>query len=176
MECTRGISHCHSVCTLGSGRDRGEEHHCIGVDYNCKVSEYIGKPVEGQQRPPLGTLTGRETGVGREPESIEWFIEGRAFSRSYDFAPRPSPHPTPLPLLNSTGDTQEDWARENLMAGEWEGGWAEEPTHTTAWSSIHHAILSGENQWEGGYRENKSEVEGSETKDRWLQRIVKKVV
>ncbi len=71
MECTPGIGHCHTVCTLGFGRDRGEGHHCIGVDYNCKVSEYIGKPVEGQQRPPFGTLTGREAGVRREPESIE---------------------------------------------------------------------------------------------------------
>jgi hypothetical protein len=27
------------------------------------------------------------------PKSIEWFIEGQAFSRSYESAPRPSPSP-----------------------------------------------------------------------------------
>ncbi len=32
--------------------------------------------------------------AGAEPESIEWFIEDRAFSSSYDLAPHPPP---PLP-------------------------------------------------------------------------------
>jgi hypothetical protein len=36
---------------------------------------------------------------GRDTESIEWFIEGQAFSPSYD-------------AVSSTGDTHENWERE----------------------------------------------------------------
>ncbi len=61
------------------------------------------------------------------PQSIEWFIEGKAFSRSQDSAPRSPPLP---PSVNSTRDTQEDWERETTW---WrEGGGGEEPNHTTA--------------------------------------------
>jgi hypothetical protein len=49
-------------------------------------------------------------------ESVEWFVEGQAFSRSYDFAPGP-----PLPPFRqfSTGDTEEDWERATSC---WRGG------------------------------------------------------
>ncbi len=40
-----------------------------------------------------------------DPEGIERFIEGHAFLRSYDLAPRPPPPRTPP--LSWTGDTQE---------------------------------------------------------------------
>ncbi len=53
------------------------------------------------------------------PESIEWFIEGQAFSGSgcMILAPRPT---SPLPFLSvsSTGDTQEDWERETSWCRE----------------------------------------------------------
>ncbi len=41
-----------------------------------------------------------------QPESIERFMVGQAFLRSYDLAPRP-PH-APFPSVTSTGDTRED--------------------------------------------------------------------
>ncbi len=44
----------------------------------------------------------------RNAESIEWFIEGHAFFRSYDLAPPPPS----LPSVRWTGNTQEDWERE----------------------------------------------------------------
>ncbi len=50
-------------------------------------------------------------------ESTECFIDYEAFSPSYDLAPSPPP----LPLVSSTGDTQED-----------RGGRGEEPNHPTA--------------------------------------------
>ncbi len=34
------------------------------------------------------------------PENIEWFIEGQAFSRRYDLAPRPPPPPPPVSNLD----------------------------------------------------------------------------
>jgi hypothetical protein len=45
-------------------------------------------------------------------ESIEWFIEGQAFSRSYDLDPRPPPPPS---LVRKT-------EKDNLLTGEGEGG------------------------------------------------------
>ncbi len=48
------------------------------------------------------------------PESIEWFIESQASSRSYDLVPSSSP-PALYPvskLDRRVGDTQEDWERE----------------------------------------------------------------
>ncbi len=42
-------------------------------------------------------------------ESIEFFIEGHAFSRSYDCNSSPPPH---LTSVTSTLETQEDWERE----------------------------------------------------------------
>ncbi len=66
-------------------------------------------------------------GQGRS-KRIEQFLENRAFSRSYDLAPRPSPFPPPHPSESSTGDThtQEDWG-----LGEKGGGVGEEPNHIT---------------------------------------------
>ncbi len=56
---------------------------------------------------------------GREatPESIERFIEGKAFSRSYDLAPRPPPA-HPFPPVNKTEKERQ------LADGRGEGGWA----------------------------------------------------
>jgi hypothetical protein len=51
-------------------------------------------------------------------ESIEWCIEGQAFSRSNDLAPRPPPS------VSSTGETQEHWEREKTCWRVREGGWA----------------------------------------------------
>jgi hypothetical protein len=61
----------------------------------------------------------KEWESGGQAESLEWYIEGYAFSRSYDLAPR-SP-PPPQWALHSTGDTQEDY--KLLLKGEGRG-WA----------------------------------------------------
>ncbi len=55
-----------------------------------------------------------------------WFIEGQAFSRSYDLVPRPPWTPPPLPLVSSTEETLEDWEgkRDNLLPEEGGKGWA----------------------------------------------------
>jgi hypothetical protein len=78
------------------------------------------------------------------PENIEWFIEGQAFSRSYDLAPRPPP--PPLPSTSSTGETQENWERETTC---WrERGEGVDVTRSRIRrpqdrSSINHSILPG---------------------------------
>jgi hypothetical protein len=78
----------------------------------------------------------------RGPESIEWFIEGKAFSRSYDSAPRPPP----LPSVSSTGDTQKYLERETTCwrerGGEGDGRVADSYGRKKARSSINHWILS----------------------------------
>ncbi len=59
------------------------------------------------------------------PESMEWFLEGQAFSRSYDLAPSPPPAFPLSPSASSTGDTQEDWERETTWWRErGRRGWA----------------------------------------------------
>ncbi len=73
--------------------------------------------------------------VWRTSESVDWCIEGQAFSRSYDLAPRP---PLPPPLQSATRlyfpvflciSGRSYWRR-----GE---GVGEEPDHTTArWESL----------------------------------------
>jgi hypothetical protein len=63
------------------------------------------------------------------PESIEGFIEGQAFSRSYDLAPRPTPS-LPLPAVSSKFYTQEVRKREITCSREL--GVGEEPKHTSA--------------------------------------------
>ncbi len=55
------------------------------------------------------------------PKSIEWFIEGHAFSRSYDLALPPS-HLPPVSKLDS--DTQEDCQRDTTCWRERGRGWA----------------------------------------------------
>ncbi len=65
-------------------------------------------------------------------KSIEWVIENKVFSPSYDLAP-----PPPNPWVSSTGDTQEVWERERQLAdgrrGEaGQGVVGKEPRHTTA--------------------------------------------
>ncbi len=74
-----------------------------------------------------------------------WKIEGKAFSWSYDLAPRLPPSAGPFPPLRSvstTGDTKEDCERETTC---WrERGGDQKPNHTTrkkAWSSINHSIF-----------------------------------
>jgi hypothetical protein len=54
----------------------------------------------------------------------ERFIEGQAFLQSYDSAPRPPPPSPPLSSESSTGVTQEDWERGNLLTGEGGRRWA----------------------------------------------------
>jgi hypothetical protein len=62
-------------------------------------------------------------------ESIEWFIEGQDFSRSYNLAPRPPPHPSFA--ISSTRGTHEDWERETSCWWKRGGkGVGEEPNHT----------------------------------------------
>jgi hypothetical protein len=53
------------------------------------------------------------------PESIELFIEGKAFSPSYDLAPPPPPPPRPVSMLEwpHTGRLRK---KDNLMTGEGE--------------------------------------------------------
>ncbi len=73
-------------------------------------------------------------------ESIEWFKEGQAFSRSYDLAPS-----TPLPLKSvrvATGDTQEDWERETTCWREGDGRGAELYARKKASFSINRSKLS----------------------------------
>jgi hypothetical protein len=48
---------------------------------------------------------------------MERFIEGQAFSRSYDLDPCPPPLPPPLPTASSTGDTYEERQRETSFLG-----------------------------------------------------------
>ncbi len=62
---------------------------------------------------------------GGGTESIEWFIEDKA----YDWPPPPlSP-----PSVSSPGHTQEDWETETTCSREGGGGGlGEEPNHTTA--------------------------------------------
>ncbi len=62
---------------------------------------------------PLVRMTGYQ--IHSSPESIEWFIEGQAFTLSYDLAP---PTNTPPSSVNSTGDTKEDWERETTCPRE----------------------------------------------------------
>ncbi len=87
-------------------------------------------PREPQLGTPRAALTGRrrlqwsrpelsrileETEKRYGSESMEWFIEGQAFSRSYDLAPRSTPPPS---------RRQEDWEREtNCWRERGEGGW-----------------------------------------------------
>jgi len=47
----------------------------------------------------FGDLTPHLTFGLSRPESIEWFIEGQAFSRSYYLASRSAPFPSPPPFL-----------------------------------------------------------------------------
>jgi hypothetical protein len=72
----------------------------------------------------LCKMTGLGAGMGEEPESIEWLIEGQAFWRSFDSAPRPPP--PPLQSVSFTSDTQEDRQRKrvNLLMGEGGKWWA----------------------------------------------------
>ncbi len=61
-------------------------------------------------------------------ENIERFIEGQAFSRSYDLAP-PSPPPSPVSMLDRRNTGR---LRDNLHNGEGGRGLGEEPDHTVA--------------------------------------------
>jgi hypothetical protein len=66
------------------------------------------------------------------PESIERFIEDRAFLRSYDLLPTPpSLHPFPLSRL-SLFLSLPVCRRSKLLTGERGEGMGEEPNHMTA--------------------------------------------
>ncbi len=69
--------------------------------------------------PFLFTIPRRRAQHMATAESIEWFIDGQAFSPSYDLAPLLNP--SPLPSENLTSDTQEDWERETTCRRE--RGW-----------------------------------------------------
>ncbi len=60
------------------------------------------------------------------PERIEWFLEGQAFSRSYDSVPCLPTTPPPPSTVSSTGDTLRNWGRETTCWRERGGGegWA----------------------------------------------------
>jgi hypothetical protein len=62
-------------------------------------------PARFQSSKPLTSLT----------ERIEWFIEGKALSRSYDLAPRPPLYPSPVSKVDRqhTGRLRK---RDNLIA------------------------------------------------------------
>ncbi len=55
-------------------------------------------------------------------ESIEWFIEGQAFSLSYDFAPRPPPAPSPVSKLDPATHRKTEKERQLADRREGEGG------------------------------------------------------
>ncbi len=52
-----------------------------------------------------------------EPEGFEWFIDGQAFSPSYDLAHPPSPPTSPVRKLERR-HTGKRWKRDNLLTGE----------------------------------------------------------
>ncbi len=72
------------------------------------------------------------------------FKEDQAFSQSLNSAPRPPPSPH-FPSISFTGDTQENWERDNLLTEEGgeDGGGAKLYDREKAGSSKNHPILSG---------------------------------
>jgi hypothetical protein len=52
---------------------------------------------------------------------MEWFIEGQAFLRSYDLAPRPPPSPFSKRDRRHTGRLRK---KDNLLTGDGVRGWA----------------------------------------------------
>jgi hypothetical protein len=75
-----------------------------------------------------------------DSESIERFIEYKAFSPSYDWAPRPPPSPVSK-LDGDTNTEKERQLAEGRVGGGGEGR-AESNDSEKAWSSISHSILS----------------------------------
>ncbi len=69
----------------------------------------------------------------KNPERIEWFIDGKAFSRSYDLAHRPPPSPLSHQLSRPAKHRMTE--RDTLPTVEWGRG-GEEPNHTTAKSLV----------------------------------------
>jgi hypothetical protein len=57
-------------------------------------------------------------------ESIEWYMDGQAFSLSYSSLFSLTPYPPPPTSVSSTGDKQADWERENLLTGDRGEGWS----------------------------------------------------
>ncbi len=89
----------------------------------------------------VGTLFAFRNGA---PENIEWFIEGQAFLRSFDSAPRP---PLSPPSSVSKLDRRRKGRRrkrDSSLTGE--GEWGEDGVESydrkKAWPSINHSILS----------------------------------
>ncbi len=77
-------------------------------------------------------------------ESIEWFIEGQAFSRSYVWL-YAQPLPPPLPSVSLTGDTQEtekEWQLAGSRSGEGSGRGAESYGPQKTSISLNHSLLS----------------------------------
>ncbi len=72
---------------------------------------------------------------GLQPENIDLFVDGQAFSQSYDLAPRPS---LPASLVVVTchkarqGDTQATEKARQLFYGRGGKGVGEEQNYTTA--------------------------------------------
>jgi hypothetical protein len=75
-----------------------------------------------------------------QTESIELFIEGQAFSRSYDLVPHQSPPPSPVNKLGrrNTGRLRK---KDNLLKGTGGRG-AKSHDRKISWSPINHSIFS----------------------------------
>jgi hypothetical protein len=93
--------------------------------------------------------------VPKDPKSMEWFIEGQAFSQSYDLAPSPPPAFPLSPSVISTGDTQEDWERETTCWRErGRRGWARSRIIRSRGNLVYSVVISESYQncqkWGGG--------------------------
>ncbi len=84
-------------------------------------------------------------GRGVQPESMEWFIEGQAFSSSHDMAPS---HPPPPFSHQQAGQAthrkaEKDWQLAVGWGRGGGGGGTKSKDCEKAWSSINPSILSG---------------------------------
>ncbi len=102
------------------------------LNYGAYSLYYIAEYIAGA----LGTS--RHLGCGpKSIDSIERFIEGQAFSRSNDLAPRPPPVPSV-----SSNKPQNERQLADGRGGRGGGQGAESYDSKKAWSSINHSILS----------------------------------
>jgi hypothetical protein len=87
------------------------------------------------------------SGLSRDSESIEWFIEDQAFLLSYDSAPRPSPYPS-SPASKLSIFLSLPVCRRSVLywrggGGAGDGRGAKSYDREKAWPSINHSILPG---------------------------------
>ena len=87
---------CHILYVCGFQgriiREKGNDHRSPAVYVHRPRLLPLHCESEERLRRPSRLLQGLPRQVS--PESIEWFIEGQAFFRSYDSAPRPPPSPS----------------------------------------------------------------------------------